>query len=119
MKATLCGDIMTLTRNSRIAIYALSFWALSWIPYYLIFVLGNPPIEYFSLYEIGKSNLWLNMAILFLAISGEIALLIAVIYSIIAIFKNPNGYEFNVFIFVLIAVFVNWIHYLEMSNIVT
>jgi hypothetical protein len=110
---------MILNRKSKIAVHALSIWALLWIPYYLIFVLGNPPIEYFSLYEVLKNNLWLKVAMVFLAVTGEIAILVSVIYSITALFKNQNGNEVHVFILVAIAVVVNWAQYIEMINIVT
>ena len=66
----------------------LFIWCVLWLPYYIVFILGNPPIEVFSLYEVVNSNRLIKVSVAFAAIAGELSLMLAILIQIFIFLKN-------------------------------
>ena len=75
-------DSMESNINRNYPVIFLALWALLWLPYFKAFLLGNPPIEAFSLYDLVNSNIVVKIVIGSIAVFSELALVAAVIACI-------------------------------------
>jgi hypothetical protein len=96
----------------------LSLWAVLWLPYFTAFLLGNPPIEVFSLYDLVNSNIVVKIAIGSIAVFSELALVAAVIALAVSFIKKRKC-NLRVLFGVVAAVGVNAVQLSVMGQIVT
>ena len=104
--------------NSNYPIVFLTAWVVLWFPYSSVFLLGNPPIDFFSLYDLVNRCFVIKIAIGVIAILSELALIAAIVTLAVSFFKEKGGNLWVLFL-VVMAVAVNFYQLSFMVEIVT